>query len=66
MYIYTHTHTHTHSLTHTHTYTYIHTYVGVDLRITTYKVTATSIDEGLVEWVEKCFPLVSCFFGFVW
>jgi len=30
---------------------------GVDLRITTYKVTATSIDEGLVEWVEECFPL---------
>lgn len=30
---------------------------GVDLRITTYKVTATTIDEGLVEWVEECFPL---------
>ena len=30
---------------------------GVDLRITTYKVTATSADGGLVEWVEECFPL---------
>jgi len=30
---------------------------GVDLRITTYKVTATSTDNGLVEWVEDCFPL---------
>mmetsp|Transcript_16669 Transcript_16669/g.55517 ORF Transcript_16669/g.55517 Transcript_16669/m.55517 type:complete len:826 (-) Transcript_16669:38-2515(-) len=30
---------------------------GVDLRITTYRVTATSTDNGLVEWVEECFPL---------
>jgi len=30
---------------------------GVDLKITTYKVTATSHDTGLVEWVENCFPL---------
>lgn len=30
---------------------------GVDLKITTYKVTPTSADTGLVEWVEDCFPL---------
>jgi len=30
---------------------------GVDLKITTYKVTATSADTGLVQWVEECMPL---------